>query len=73
MALRFLCNYCPAEFPNFKGLVEHYEANHADKLKRYDIRNRSLKQSGLVYATSAQEACESLGWMIGDCLVKEMK
>ena len=40
---------------------------------KYFVQNRVLKGGGYVEANSAQEACEKLGWMIGDCYVEEKK
>lgn len=41
-------------------------------LKRYEIKHRELKQTGLIYAADATKACQTLGWKIGDCFVKEL-
>lgn len=41
-------------------------------LKWYRLYNHRLKQHAVVEAPSAQEACESQGWMIGDCWVREL-
>jgi len=41
------------------------------KGKEYYIWNRITKELHVVIALSAQEACEKVGWMIGDCQVKE--
>ena len=38
----------------------------------YRITNRITKESGQAYAPSAQDACQRLGWMIGDCFVQEV-
>jgi len=40
--------------------------------KEYGVWNRITKELQWVIASSAQEACEKLGWMIGDCQVKEV-
>ena len=40
--------------------------------KEYCVWNRYLKELQWVIAPSAQEACEKLGWMIGECQVKEV-
>ncbi len=29
--LKFVCNNCPAEYKQFKELVEHYEEKHTGK------------------------------------------
>jgi len=42
------------------------------KGKEYCIWNRITKELQYVMALSAQEACEKVGWMIGDCQVKEV-
>jgi len=70
--IEFHCNYCPETFPDFKTLVEHYKAKHAGKLNRYLIENKAGKACAIIKAPSAQEACQSLGWMIGDCVIKEL-
>ncbi len=39
----------------------------------YNIYNRSIWEGHYgVRAASAQEACEQIGWQIGDCYVKEV-
>jgi len=43
----------------------NYEAR-----KVYEIRNRVTGETAMVSADSAQEACQALGWMIGDCQVR---
>lgn len=43
-----------------------------EKPKRYRITNRKTQQSGEASAFSADEACRKLGWLIGDCFVKEV-
>jgi urease accessory protein UreE len=40
-----------------------------DCLKIYRVRHSMLEEQ-TVAAESAQEACEKLGWMIGNCHVK---
>lgn len=42
------------------------------KPKRYRITNRVTKQTYEASAFSADEACRKLGWVIGDCFVKEI-
>jgi len=42
-------------------------------MKIYIIENRVWHLQFEVTANSAQEACEKLGWLIGDCYVKEVK
>jgi len=66
------CNYCPETPLNFKALVDHYKDKHAGKLNRYLIENKGEKARAIITAPSAQEACQSLGWMIGDCFIKEL-
>lgn len=39
------------------------------KLGTYSVTNRVTRLQGRVQAASAQEACEALGWMIGECHV----
>ena len=41
------------------------------KETEYYVWNRITTESQNVYAPSAQEACEKVGWMIGDCQVKD--
>lgn len=43
-----------------------------EKPKRYRITNRVTQQTYEASAFSATEACQKLGWMIGDCYVKEL-
>ena len=38
----------------------------------YRLYNRRLKLDAVVETESAQEACQSQGWMIGDCWVMEL-
>ena len=42
-------------------------------MKTYRITNRVTQESVVVRAASAQEACASLGWWIGDCHVKSVE
>ena len=70
--MNFKCSYCPDTFPNFKLLVEHYEAKHRDKLKRYEIKNKPQKQVALIYASKQEEALKSLGWDKKDCKIKAL-
>lgn len=41
-------------------------------MPRYRVQNRITKEWALVEAPFAQEACEALGWLIGECYVKEL-
>ena len=40
--------------------------------KEYCVWHRITRDLRYITAPSAQEACEKLGWMIGDCQVKEV-
>ena len=40
-------------------------------MKAYRVTHRATGLSHQVEAPSAQEACECVGWMIGECHVKE--
>jgi len=40
-------------------------------MKCYRMYHRTLRKFQDVRANSAQEACETVGWMIGDCWVRE--
>jgi len=40
-------------------------------MKRYRVMNKITNKFGEEEAESAQEACEKLGWSIGDCWVRE--
>ena len=40
--------------------------------RTFDVQNRVTKERRRVAADSAQEACESCGWMIGDCYRREV-
>lgn len=39
----------------------------------YDIMNRTTKQWRQVSASSAQEACNKAGWLIGNCYVRPVR
>jgi len=71
--IKLYCNYCPEIYPDFKTLVDHYKDKHANKLNRYLVENRAEKARAIINAPSAQEACQSLGWQIGDCFIKELR
>ncbi len=74
MKLTFYCDYCPQNFPNVKLLFDHYEREHANRgFHTYEIRHRPSGEIGMASAPSAQEACERVGWSIGDCSVKLME
>ena len=38
----------------------------------YRVENRATRESGEVEASTAGEACDLLGWMIGDCYVQNL-
>ena len=38
----------------------------------YKVQNRITGETIAVEAESAQEACEQLGWMIGNCYVEKL-
>ena len=40
-------------------------------MKTYYVENLITKQYAIIEAVSAQEACQKVGWMIGDCWVIE--
>lgn len=40
-------------------------------MKRYRLFHRVLKEFRDVEANAAQEACQGVGWLIGDCWVRE--
>ncbi len=40
-------------------------------MKKYRLYHRVLKKFKDVEAASAQEACHAVGWLIGDCWVRE--
>ena len=40
--------------------------------KEYCVWNRITKDLQFVMSTSAQEACKKLGYLVGDCQVKEV-
>ena len=42
-------------------------------MKYYRIANRISHETGVTHAPSSQEACQVLGWMIGDCHIQELK
>ncbi len=64
--MQFTCQYCSDFFPHFKGLLEHYQAKHASKLRRYTVRHKNYGQ-GIVSATSPDEACKFFDWNKQDC------
>lgn len=41
-------------------------------MPRYRIQNRVTKDWAEVEAPSAAEACQRMGWLIGDCYVRRM-
>jgi len=42
-------------------------------MPRYRITNRITRETFEVEAPFAQDACERLGWMIGDCHVRLLR
>lgn len=75
MGIMFVCNQSNCNFstPKFKELIDHYNLyHHGQGLKRYQIKHRIRGDSAIITAPSAQEACEAVGWRIGDCFVKEI-
>jgi len=52
-----------------KGKPEDYTLTKAN---RYRITNRITNQTYEASAFSADEACRKLGWLIGDCYVREI-
>ena len=42
------------------------------RTNRYRITNRVTKQTYEASAFSADEACQKLGWVIGDCFIKKI-
>jgi len=42
-------------------------------MPRYLVQNRVTKETYEVEAPFAQDACEKLGWTIGDCYVKLLR
>lgn len=42
-------------------------------MPRYGIVNRVTKERAIVEAPYAQDACERVGWMIGDCCVRLLR
>jgi hypothetical protein len=48
-----------------------YRKSKGGKMKIYRIMNRATKEWREIKASSAQEACEKAGWMVGDCWVRE--
>jgi len=75
------CPECTREqkdhmFKGVKAMIPQRKLNPTDftleKPKRYQITNRITQQTYQASAFSATEACQKLGWMIGDCYVKEI-
>lgn len=56
-----------------KTLFDHWNEKHKDKMNCYLIKNRALKQQGMVLAPSKDEALKRLEWDIRDCFISEMK
>jgi hypothetical protein len=50
---------------------EDEEEQEEDDYKTYFVENRVTREHRIVRAYSAQEACENVGWLIGDCYIKE--
>ena len=71
--MNLYCAHCQYKALHFKDLIDHYEANHAQYLKWYQVRHRPTGSSAITQARSAQEACEVNDWLIGDCFVREMR
>lgn len=71
--MKFLCNYCPAEFDQIKHLFEHYESEHKNRgFKRYKIRHLPTGNTGLASAPTPEEACQRIAWNHENCEVKEI-
>ena len=43
-----------------------------EKADDYYVENRITKEARNAEASSAAEACEKCGWMIGDCYVRKL-
>ncbi len=43
-----------------------------ERANRYQVTNRVTNQTYQASAFSADEACRKLGWLVGDCFVKEL-
>lgn len=69
--LKFICNYCPAEFAQVKHLFDHYQEVHQNKgFKLYDIKHRPTGDVGLASAPTPEEACARICWDFKECEVK---
>ena len=44
-----------------------------DKLKIYEITNRTTGEKHYLVSDNAQDACKQAGWLIGDCFIVEQK
>ncbi len=42
-----------------------------DRMNTYQVTHRVTGEYAIVKAVSAQEACTCMGWLIGDCHVKQ--
>lgn len=71
--MNFSCAFCSKTFLLPRYLYDHWEKDHRELTKCYVIKNRATAEVGQVLALAAQEACQHLGWMIGDCFVSEIK
>ena len=53
------------DIPTVRELRPEYAS-----LKIYQVQNRITKEEHTIAADSAQEACEKLGWNIGNCWIR---
>lgn len=70
---QYVCLVCSKKFPTFRLLDKHFRAEHPNPVKRYSLNNKRFKQRALVYATSIKNACQGLGWLEIDCVIKVLK
>lgn len=59
-----------------QGLIETLKRvilEGIEENKTYKVKNRITKEVWNVEAKSAQEACQKVGWLIGDCFVEERR
>jgi len=51
-AIRFECRKCPAVFPDFEGLVDHWESEHNPKLDLRTVKEiddlNSMRESSKI-------------------------
>lgn len=68
--LKMKCKHCHQRVPHFKALIEHLKSEHPEVAKRFEIKNKTLKQVLIMEGESAEQICKEFNWNIKDCSVK---